>query len=198
LINLAPEAIGTAFTIAIIDWLSDLRQDRAEVRRIAFGFLHDVDHATWVWQGGRRSLDVSELLGLLGNVSELDPMPWFLQNLLMRIGSRAADTIRLNGAFLCGSPSLQTALERLEPLAGIRDGGINSARDLADTLREASVLLLAVLGAETPTPSLDSEWQRDASEPSQHWRHFGRRLHNAVPQSGHSGGVAAPNTGDGA
>jgi hypothetical protein len=62
LMNLAPEAIGVVFTIAILDWLNEIRQNRAEARRMAYEILHELDHAVWVWQGGRRDLDFSELL----------------------------------------------------------------------------------------------------------------------------------------
>jgi hypothetical protein len=50
-----------ALTVAGVEWLLERRRKRDEIEQVSTRALMDIDHAMWVWQGGRREFDLVEL-----------------------------------------------------------------------------------------------------------------------------------------
>ncbi len=175
LLNLGTELIGIAITVAIVERLIEQGRNRTEAKRMGWDVLQEIDHAVWVWQGGRRLFDLSELLGLLDLVNDTDPIPEFTQNLFMRIGSRSQGTLLHNREPIQVSRDLRRALEALAPLAGIRDHGkVMPPREIATHLRNAIGSLSQVTAIEEMPVIEKLQAIRNPSVPEQHQRHFGK------------------------
>ncbi|MBZ0171693.1 MAG: hypothetical protein K8E66_04870, partial [Phycisphaerales bacterium] len=93
--NLGAEILGLALTVAIIDWLLERKRLNEQVQHLAWRMLHDLDHAFWVWQGGRREFHLDELMSLLDMAAKDDPLPKFTEELFINLGIRASDNLRL-------------------------------------------------------------------------------------------------------
>ncbi len=74
LVNLGTEIVGIVMTVAIVEWFFERRRLQNRGRQLAWDFLHAVEHAVWVWQGGPREMDSDEVRGLLNAVRD-DPLP---------------------------------------------------------------------------------------------------------------------------
>jgi len=175
-VNLGSELVGIVVTIVVIDWILERRRRQDEARRIALQALHELDHAVWIWQGGAREFDIAELLGLLGNVSDADPLPRFTQNLLLVAGSKAANTLRIRAEEVASDSHLRSGLEELARIEAMRDGTAPmSSRLVAKHARGASELFAKAAGIAIPTTMvLPPERFRDNSIAEQEWRHYGR------------------------
>jgi hypothetical protein len=181
LLNLTTEIAGILVTVLVIDVLVARRRREDEIRRLAWDLLHELDHAVRVWQGGRREPSVAELMALVSRIGAEDPVPWFTQNLFMRIGSRSAALRDLRPELVRASHELATALEALVPLASMRDGrACLPPERIKECIAEGVRPLLTILrqtrsertpGAACPTGAP----RRDPLEKSQEWRHFGDR-----------------------
>jgi hypothetical protein len=191
LLNIGSELIGIVVTVVILDFLNEQRQHDAEktidqqnerrrceadVRKVTWDFLHDIDYAVWAWLGGRRRFDIRELIGLLGHVTEDDPLPSFIRTTIADIGSRAAQCLELQQDLITVSPPLEQACNFLVPLAVIQDTPWHppSQTDLAIVLSRAIRALCMAVGAGSPQPDPDTEWQKDSQFHSQQWRFYGR------------------------
>ena len=84
-------------------------------------FLHDVDHAVWVWQGGRRQFSSTELQELLFKARLDDPIAQCTAHLLMNLGDQAAKTRRYEREAVRCNPRLSRALRELETFVQMRD-----------------------------------------------------------------------------
>lgn len=120
-LNLGSEVFGIALTVAIVDWMIERSKLREEAQRIAWAMLHDIDHAVWVWQGGRREFHLDELMALLDMVEDSDPVPPFTQNLFGNLGVRASDTLRLQQRVFRVHRGLKHAMTYLSGLGQIRE-----------------------------------------------------------------------------
>jgi hypothetical protein len=163
--------VEVAVAVAIIDRLIERSEKNAEVKRLAWNALEELDHAVWVWLGGHRKLDFGELRQLLGSIKS-EPIPYFTQNLLLRLGSKAAHTLVLREDVTKLSADLKRGLASLEPLASLRDGSSLPPSMIGAALREAAnhlskVLEISEAGA---LPTITSE----AAIEFQFWRHFGQ------------------------
>jgi hypothetical protein len=170
--NLGAEMLGLALTVAIIDWLLERKRLNEQVQHLAWRMLHDVDHAFWVWQGGRREFHLDELMALLEMASKADPLPKFTEELFINLGIRASDNLRLQPRLMAHDRRLKASLKSLAGLAQIRE-----ARNLVDAgyiiegLRSA-VSNLAELTGQHPhkgefgaaksfrDPSYDAQYRR--------------------------------------
>lgn len=145
LTNLGAELFGIALVVAVVDWLIERNKLREEAQRIAWSTLHDLDHAVWVWQGGRREFHLDELVALLDLVGPTDPMPPFTQTLLANLGIRASDALRLQSRVFRTHRRLRHAMQCLAGLGQIRElGSLMPPQAVVETIRAAIVDLAAV------------------------------------------------------
>ncbi len=145
--NLGTELIGLAFTVAIIDWLLERKRLNEQVQQLAWRMLHDLDHAFWVWQGGRREFHLDELMALLDMADKDDPLPRFTEELFINLGIRASDNLRLQPKLMDHDRRLRAALKSLAGLAQIREAkNIVHAGYIVDGLRSAVTNLAEITG----------------------------------------------------
>jgi hypothetical protein len=178
LLNLGTEVFGIVLTVAIVEYLLELRQLQDEARRIAWEVLHSVDHAVWVWQGGARQFDVGELQALLDLAAESDPVPRFTQNLLLQVGSRSENTLRSRREVVGVNKNLKFALETLRLLSRMRDyENIPPTLEIIQSLQQSVRALMKVVNIQSTI--IDAECVkpfRSISVENQEWRHFGREV----------------------
>jgi len=175
LANLGTEILGIALTVAIVDWLIERSLVREQARQIAWNMLHDLDHAVWVWQGGRREFHLDELVALLDLVQHDDPIPPFTQTLFANLGVRASDVLRLQSRVFRAHRRLRHAMQCLGGLGQIRElGNLMPASTVVEALKSAIADLSAV--TEQPVhPGAFGVAQkfRDASVKAQEERYRG-------------------------
>lgn len=176
LANLGTGFIGTALTVLVVDWLYERRSLDEQCRNIALSILLEFDHVIWVWQGGSRSFNVNQMYTLLKNSEKSDLLPYFTQNLFMRLGSKCATHLNLNGKDISRQKDLFDALEKLSSLEIIRDGNFKFL-ETKELLISAVPLLASACKIETPKIiTLPITAHRTTSEEHQHYRHFGRQI----------------------
>lgn len=170
--NLGAEILGLAFTVAIIDWMLERKRLNEQAQHLAWRMLHDVDHAFWVWQGGRREFHLDELMALLEIASKDDPLPKFTEELFINLGIRSSDNLRLQPRLMLHDRRLKAALKSLAGLAQIREARtiVNSSY-IIDGLR-AAVTNLSEMTGQMPhqgefaaarsfrDPSIDAQTRR--------------------------------------
>ncbi|MEM7622942.1 MAG: hypothetical protein AAF235_07025 [Planctomycetota bacterium] len=173
--NVGAEILGLALTVAIIDWLIERKKITEEAHRLAWQMLHDLDHAFWVWQGGRREFHLDELVALLGVADPKDPMPQFTEELFINLGIRASDTLRLQPRLMNHDRRLRASMKSLSGLAQIREAAnIVDANYVIDGLRNAVRNLADVTGQNPHSGEFGAARSfRDPSEPAQIRRYRG-------------------------
>lgn len=171
--DLGKEAIGVVFTVATLDWLQDMRQAKTAARNMALEVLHQLDYVVWVWQGGDRAPNINELVALLDAADPEDHVAWFVENMLIRLGSRSAETLARKDDSLEANDHLRRALTVLTPLAGVRDSG-RPRLEIAMILKEAAVELQAATAGAPPVSNGPNNWKRDPSFRAQYLRYNGR------------------------
>ncbi|USN98744.1 MAG: hypothetical protein H6810_11360 [Phycisphaeraceae bacterium] len=179
--NLGTELLGLAFTIAFIDWLLERKRLNEQVQHLAWRMLHDLDHAFWVWQGGRREFHLDELMSLLDMADRNDPLPRFTEELFINLGIRASDNLRLQPRLMAHDRRLKAALKSLAGLAQVREAkNIVHSGFIIDGLRSA-VTNLAELTGQTPHPGefAAAKSFRDPSFDAQQRRYRGS-LHESI------------------
>ena len=179
LANLGTGFIGTAITVLIVDWLYERRSADEECRSIALSVLMEFDHAVWVWQGGSRGLNVDELYSLLQQIEKTDPLPYFTQNLFMRLGSKCVTHLNVKKHTVMRQTDLFKALENLSSLELIRDMYDQQLvfSEFQKLLISSTVLLSSACGIQSPRLiDLSFGAHRISSDEHQHYRHFGRQL----------------------
>jgi hypothetical protein len=183
--NLGAEILGLAFTVAIIDWLLERKRLNEQAQHLAWRMLHDVDHAFWVWQGGRREFHLDELMALLEIASKDDPLPKFTEELFINLGIRSSDNLRLQPRLMAHNRRLKAALKSLAGLAQIREARtIVNTSYIIDGLR-AAVTNLAEMTGQTPHQGEFAAARsfRDPSIEAQTRRYKGS-LHESIMRQG--------------
>jgi len=175
LLNLGSEVVGIALTVAIVDWLIERAKLREEAQRIGWAMLHDIDHAVWVWQGGRREFHLDELVALLNLVEDSDPLPPLTQNLLANLGIRASDTLRLQSRVFKYHRDLKHAMQYLASLSQIRElNKLMPPSFVVESLRSAITELAGVTGQGLhPNEFGVAKTYRDPSAEAQQARYRG-------------------------
>ncbi len=175
LLNLGTEVVGIAMVVAIVDWLIERSKLAEEAQRIAWNILHDLDHAVWVWQGGRREFHLDELAALLELVKENDVITPSTRVLLANLGVRASDMLRLQGKVFRIHKQLRHGLVCLSDLAQIRElGAVMNARAVCESLRVAIHDLSSATGQPIHTGEFGVVQKfRDASAEAQEKRYHG-------------------------
>ena len=188
LVNLGTEIVGIVITVAVVEWFFERRRNAERGRQLAWSALHAAEHGIWIWQGGPREVETDQLLGILRNVTDDDPLPDFTQNLLLGLGTRAKHLLHNELPALEAVPNLLPAFEELSRLNAIREGGrVTPPNKVAEILELAILELARVLGQ--PTEAIPGRLVRyvDSSEAAQEVRYFGgqggdaRRLSSAQP-----------------
>lgn len=179
--NIGAEVVGLALTVAIIDWLIERNRLNEAVRQLAWQMLHDMDHAFWVWQGGRREFHLDELVALLNVADPKDPMPQFTEEMFINVGIRASDKLRLEPKLVAHDRRLRASLKSLSGLAQIREAkNLVDANYIIDGLRAASTNLAEVLGQHPHSGEFAAAKSfRDPSEEAQLRRYRGS-LHESI------------------
>ncbi len=171
--NLGSEMIGLALTVAIIDWLLERRKLNDEVQHLAWRMLHDVDHAFWVWQGGRREFHLAELTGLINLASPADPMLRTTQELFVNLGIRSSDNLRLLPRLMRHDRRLKAAMKSLAGLAQIREAKLDTGY-VIQGLKQAVASLAELTGQDAATGEFAvAKSFRDPSESAQQARYQG-------------------------
>jgi len=175
LLNLGTELVGIVLTIAFVDQILERRKNEESAKKIAWEALHDLDHAVWVWQGGAREFDLDELAGLLTHVTDSDPLPQFTQNLFLRIGCRADNTLRTRGEAMSANPHLKNAMQILKPLSRMRDDNrLLSVSEINDIAGKALAELAKAVGSVYSVQNIEVlSAHRDVTVKAQEWRHYG-------------------------
>jgi len=174
-LNLGSEIFGLALTVAIVDWLIERNKLREEAQRIAWATLHEIDHAVWVWQGGRREFHLNELASVLSMVEEDDPIPPFTQNLLANLGVQASGTLRLQAKVLKVHKPLKRALTYLSGLGQIRElSTMMPPSFVVDAIQRAIAELATVTGQDVQASAFGvAKGLRDPSVQAQESRYRG-------------------------
>lgn len=173
--NLASELTAIALIVLIVDWMLERNKLREEAQRIAWSMLHDIDHAVWVWQGGRREFHLDELMALLDMVEDKDAIPPYTQNLLANLGVRASDTLRLQSRIFGIHKRLKQAMVYLKSLGQMREmEDLMPPSFVVDALKSAITQLAGVTGQGLhPGEFGVARTFRDASPEAQRARYMG-------------------------
>ena len=199
--NLGAEIVGLAMTVAIIDWLIERKRLLEQVRQQAWQMLHDLDHAFWVWQGGRREFHLDELVALLNVADPKDPLPQFTEEMFINLGIRASDTLRLQPRLMNQDRRLRAAMKSLAGLAQIREAkNIVDANYIIDGLKSAVSNLAELTGQSPHTGEFNAAQAfRDPSEEAQIRRYRGSFIDiYARERAAASGGAVSASGGNAA
>lgn len=190
LANMGAEILGLALTVAIIDWLIERKNLDEQVQQQAWRMLHDLDHAFWVWQGGRREFHLDELVALLSVADPKDPLPQFTEELFINLGIRASDTLRLQPRVMKHDRRLRAAMKSLAGLAQIREAkSFVDANYIIDGLRSAVGKLAEVTDQHPHSGEFGAAHAfRDPSEDAQVRRYRGS-LHETIMRDNDSAGL---------
>ncbi|MEM0983924.1 MAG: hypothetical protein AAGI17_08240 [Planctomycetota bacterium] len=179
--NLGAELVGIAVTVAVIDWMMERRRLNEQVQQMAWRMLHDVDHAFWVWQGGRREFHLDELIALLAVAGESDPLPPFTEELFVNLGIRASDTLRLQPRLMEHDKRLNRAMKSLAGLAQIKEAKHVATSDyIIEGLKNAAANLAELTGQRPHAGEFTAAKSfRDPSQEAQRRRYRGS-LHETI------------------
>ena len=173
--NIGSEVLGITITVAGVDWLFERRGQNAQRHKLAVRTLEELDHAIWVWQGGSRYFDHEEMIALLKQVTDDDPLPGFTQNLFLRIGGKAALNLVLESDLVNHDTNLKAGIDHLSHLCKLRDGDTPMpCQQVVLHSREAATCLLKVLSWKPVKwePSAQ-RGRKDCSIEHQRWRYYG-------------------------
>ncbi len=174
-VNFASEAFGFVLTVFLVNFLLRRHHHETEGRRVAREMLRDIDHAVWVWLGGKREFGLAEAHALLTQVNDTHHPARFTESMLIAAGSHAANVLRTHPQVMDMQPALRQAFESLIPLAGLRDGRPGETlppTEIAHILLAAEQPLCAAGRVRPPASALPAP-TLDASEKAQRWRHSG-------------------------
>ena len=186
--GLGTEGTGIALTVIIVDWLLERKRMREEVVRLAWRLMHEIDNCVYMWQGGRREFHLDEMAALLQMVESRDKVAPTTEIVLVQLGVKASDAVRLQSKLLRFDKRLAGSLRPLTGLAQLKElGSIASAEYVRDSLTQALHGLATISGQGIEmTQSNVARQLRDASGAAQKKRYV------AV-----FGAVGAAATGDG-
>lgn len=177
LLNAGTEIAGIVVTVGLVDLLLERQRHQEERRAIAWRALHELDHAVWVWQGGTRELDVTELVALINNINESDPLPDFTQNLLMRLGSKSEATLRVSAEVIGKRSAVRDGLEATKRLASMRDSdSVLPHEIIAQCLRQGTEAFAEAVGQSSFLAiPYGITLAKNPNVSAQTWRHYGAR-----------------------
>lgn len=173
--HLASELIGITITVAIVDQLLEQERNREDARRLSWRFLRAVDQVVWVWQGGGRVLNISELRFLLSQVQDEDPLPPFTENMFLNVAGQAEEALS-SSDHLDVRSDLYCGLQALVRIVRLYDQRRDWSRDfsskhIAMEVEDAVARLSNSVGLGHS--SLRNYPERDCSEARQKMRYEG-------------------------
>jgi len=172
LADLGTELFGILVTIALVDWVLERRRRQDRGRELAWGVLHDIERAVWIWQGGPRHLGTDELLGIVGGIGSKDEMEPSTHTLFLGIGLGSRSLIQTEPSALRSLPGLLEASQDLTSLATGNEHPPSTLIPLTIEVLSASITSLArVLGLPTQRIPPNLIWNRDPSPEGQEARH---------------------------
>ncbi len=153
LVGIGADLVSLALTVALVDLLLERRQREERRRRIAWELLRSFDKAVWVWQGGWREFRIGELIRLLMEVKESDPLPGSTVEFFEAVGRLAEDALYAEDGTISGDRALVDVLQELGKLTDLRHSPILQAprREFANNLIEIALELARFLHF-TPEP----------------------------------------------
>jgi hypothetical protein len=170
--NLGTEVFGILVTIALVDWYLEKRRRQDRARELAWGVLHAIEHAVWVWQGGPRQLGTNELLGVVSGIQKQNTQLPFTEGLMLNVGLQCRSILQREASAVKSLPGLQGILRDLMSLAAIRDLPASTRIRTVAEILEASVTGLArVLDQSTDRMPSGLIWYRDPSPAGQEERY---------------------------
>jgi hypothetical protein len=170
--NLGTEIFGILVTIALVDWFLERRRRQDRARELAWGVLHGIEHAVWVWQGGPRQLGTNELLGIIAGIRKQTDLEPFTEGLFLNVGLHARSILQRELSALKSLPGLPAILQDLVSLAGVRDLPTSTRIRTTAEILEASVTGLArVLGQSTDRMPAGLIWYQDPTPQGQEKRY---------------------------
>lgn len=170
--NVGTEIFGILVTIALVDWVLEKRRRQDRGRELAWGVLHAIEHAVWVWQGGPRHIGTNELLGIVTGIRKEDKFAPFTEGLLLNVGLQCRSILQMESSAVRSLPGLGATLTDLVSLATIRDLPESTRIRTVSEILEASVTGLSrVLNQPTDRMPSGLIWHRDATAGSQEGRY---------------------------
>jgi hypothetical protein len=172
LANLGTEVFGILVTIALVDWYLEKRRRQDRARELAWGVLHGIEHAVWVWQGGPRQLGTNELLGIITGIRKQNHLEPFTEGLFMNVGLQCRSVLQKEASAVKSLQGLQGILNDLVSLATLADLPESTRIRTISEILEASVIGLArVLGQPTDRMPSGLIWYRDPTPSGQEDRY---------------------------
>jgi hypothetical protein len=188
--NVGTEIFGILVTIALVDWVLEKRRRQDRARELAWGVLHFIEHAVWVWQGGPRQMGTNELLGIVSGIKKRDHLEPFTEGLFLNVGLQCRSILQKEASAVKSLPGLTGTLEDLVSLATIRDLPESTRIRTVSEILEASVTGLAhQLGQATERMPSGLIWYLDPTGDGQEERY--RQAGAASPAPGGPFGLGA-------
>jgi len=170
--NLGTEVFGILVTIALVDWYLEKRRRQDRARELAWGVLHAIEHAVWVWQGGPRHLGTNELLGVISGIQKQNTLRPFSEGLMLNVGLQCRSILQREASTVRSIPGFPGILRDLMSLASIRDLPTPTRIRTVSEILEASVIGLArVLNLSTERMPSGLIWYRDPTPAGQEERY---------------------------
>lgn len=191
--NVGTEIFGILVTIALVDWYLEKRRRQDKARELAWGIVHSVEYAVWVWQGGPRHLGTNELLGLITGIGAKDTLQPFTEGLVLNIGLQCRSTLQREVSAVKSLPGFHGILKDMVSLATVQEFPQGTRIRTVAEILEASVIGLArVLDQSTERMPSGLIWYRDPTPEGQEGRYrqsfpgaFGPTNDGLNPQGDH-------------
>ncbi|MCE9598388.1 MAG: hypothetical protein K8S54_10510 [Spirochaetia bacterium] len=96
LVNLGTEVLGLGTAIIFVEYILERQRELEKCFNMAQATLHEIQYAVWVWQGGNKEFNVYLLLEVLSRVKKSDRLAVPTENLLLVLGTRAGNRLRID------------------------------------------------------------------------------------------------------
>lgn len=152
MVNLGTEIFGIVITVAVVEYFFERRRLQDRAREIAWGILHGIEHALWMWQGGPRRMGTDQLLGLVSSITSDDELAPYTQALFQGLGDRTSQIVQRELAAVRSVNGLENALNDLTSLKGLGEESKRSdsrkmeIRMISEILEASTTGLARVLG----------------------------------------------------
>jgi len=146
LVELGVEAIGLAFTVAVVDWYLERRRLHAAGRRLAWEVFHSIERIVWVWQGGPPRLDTGEVLSLLEGADRRGTIAPGTESLLLGLAVESRRLLKADRDAVDAVAGLGGCLGDLTLFANVaHEGRTPSVDSIVSTLLDVTKRLAKLL-----------------------------------------------------
>lgn len=190
LVNMGTEIFGIVITLAIVHRLLERGWQRDRAIQVAWTFLHEVERVVWLWQGGPRRMEPSELLAVIDGIDPADPLHRQTRAALVQLGDHAREVLNREAAAVGRLKGLRRALNELTALVrlGERDSAA-STRITAEVVETAARELIETLGLYADTLLTRLIQDRDSTMEAQEERSHGATVGRGYDTSPLGGGA---------